>query len=205
MVRPALALQIALAAGAACTAAASPAHASPIYGFVEPDGTLRLTDIPDDPRYRLLLAEHEGTARAVGAKLLPMTSRPFHAEIAAAARRHGLEPALVHAVISAESAYRAQAVSHKGARGLMQVMPATGARYGFDAAALAEPASNIAAGSRYLADLVAMFAGDLRLALAAYNAGEHAVLRHGRRIPPFPETEAYVPRVLKVYEALRSR
>jgi soluble lytic murein transglycosylase-like protein len=196
---PAAALALVLAA------AASPTHASPIYGFEEPDGTLRLTDIPDDPRYRLLLAEHEGTSRAVGAKLLPMSSRPFHAEITAAARRHGLEPALLHAVISAESAYRAQAVSHKGARGLMQVMPATGARYGFDAAALAEPASNIAAGSRYLADLVAMFAGDLRLALAAYNAGEHAVLRHGRRVPPYPETEAYVPKVLKVYDALRAR
>ncbi len=190
---PAAALALVLAA------AASPTHASPIYGFEEPDGTLRLTDIPDDPRYRLLLAE------PVGAKLLPMSSRPFHAEITAAARRHGLEPALLHAVISAESAYRAQAVSHKGARGLMQVMPATGARYGFDAAALAEPASNIAAGSRYLADLVAMFAGDLRLALAAYNAGEHAVLRHGRRVPPYPETEAYVPKVLKVYDALRAR
>jgi soluble lytic murein transglycosylase-like protein len=205
MVRRTLALQVALATGVACALAAVPAHASRIYGFEEPDGTLRLTDIPDDPRYRLLLAEHEGTSRAVGAKLLPMTSRPFHAEIAAAARRHGLEPALVHAVISAESAYRAQAVSHKGARGLMQVMPATGARYGFDAAALAEPASNIAAGSRYLADLLRMFSGDLPLALAAYNAGEHAVLRHGRRIPPFAETQAYVPKVLQVYDALRGR
>jgi soluble lytic murein transglycosylase-like protein len=198
------ALRFALACAVA-TLVAGGAQAASIYGFVESDGTLRLTDIPDDPRYRLLLAEHEGTSRAVGAKLLPMSSRPFHAEIAAAARRNGLEPALVHAVISAESAYRAQAVSHKGARGLMQVMPGTAARYGVDAAALAEPASNIAAGSRYLADLLAMFSGDLRLALAAYNAGEHAVLRHGRRIPPYPETEAYVPRVLKVYEALRTR
>lgn len=192
----------------ACAAAlltASGACATSIYGFEEPDGTLRLTDIPDDPRYRLLLAEHERATRVMGAQLLPMSARPFHAEIAAAARRHGLEPALLHAVISAESAYRAQAVSHKGARGLMQVMPATAARYGVDAQALADPASNIAAGSRYLADLLRMFSGDLRLALAAYNAGEQAVIRHGGRIPPFPETEAYVPKVLEVYEALRAR
>jgi|APFre7841882724_1041349.scaffolds.fasta_scaffold01603_3 soluble lytic murein transglycosylase-like protein len=198
------ALRIVLACAAAALVA-SGGHAASIFGFVEPDGTLRLTDIPDDPRYQLLLAEHDGSARRVGAKLLPMNARPFHAEITAAARRHGLEPALLHAVISAESAYRAQAVSHKGARGLMQVMPATAARYGFDAQALAEPAANIAAGSRYLADLLRMFSGDLRLALAAYNAGEHAVLRYGWRVPPFPETEAYVPRVLKVYDALRVR
>jgi hypothetical protein len=177
----------------------------PIYGMVEPDGTLRLTDIPDDPRFELLLGEHDGSARVVGTKLLPMHARPFHAEIVAAARVHGVEPALLHAVISAESAYRPKAVSHKGAQGLMQVMPATAARYGVAGNALGEPATNIATGTRYLADLLRMFSGDLRLALAAYNAGEHAVLRHGRRVPPYPETEAYVPRVLKVYEALRAR
>lgn len=181
------------------------AGARPIYGMVDADGVLRLTDIPDDPRFELLLGEHDGSARAVGRQLLPMHARPFHAEITAAARAHGLEPALLHAVISAESAYRAKAVSHKGAQGLMQVMPGTAARYGVAAQALAEPATNIATGTRYLADLLRMFSGDLRLALAAYNAGEHAVLRHGRRVPPYPETEAYVPRVLKVYDALRGR
>jgi soluble lytic murein transglycosylase-like protein len=185
--------------------AASPcAGAQAIYGMVDPDGTLRLTDIPDDPRFELLLAEHDGSTRVVGTKLLPMQARPFHAEIAAAARTHGLEPALLHAVISAESAYRPRAVSPKGAQGLMQVMPATAARYGVAGPALGEPATNIATGTRYLADLLRMFSGDLRLALAAYNAGEHAVIRHGRRVPPYAETEAYVPRVLKVYEALRT-
>lgn len=185
--------------------AAAADRARGIYGYTGDDGVLRLTDMPDDPRYELLFAEHTGNAAVVGTKLVPMNARPFHREIAAAARTHGLQPALLHAVISAESAYRAQAVSPKGARGLMQVMPATAARYGVGAAALAEPATNIATGTRYLADLLQMFAGDVALALAAYNAGEHTVLRYGRRIPPYPETEAYVPRVLRVYEALRAR
>lgn len=190
---------------AAALAVALPATAKGIFGYTDADGTLRLTDIPDDPRFELLLAEHDGSAPALGAKLLPMKSRPYHAEIAAAARAHGLEPALLHAVISTESAYRAQAISTKGARGLMQVMPATARRYGIGEQALAQPATNIAAGTRYLADLLRMFSGDLRLALAAYNAGEHAVMRHGWRVPPYAETEAYVPKVLKVYDALRGR
>ncbi len=196
-----------LAVPLALALAVSSAQGSPrgIYGYTDEAGVLRLTDIPDDPRFELLLGEHDGSARLLGTKLLPMHARPFHAEIAVAARAHGIEPALLHAVISAESAYRPRAVSHKGAQGLMQLMPATAARYGVGAEALAEPATNIATGTRYLADLLRMFAGDLRLALAAYNAGEHAVLRYGRRVPPFAETQAYVPRVLKVYEALRAR
>jgi soluble lytic murein transglycosylase-like protein len=193
----------ALALAVPCDAVQASGRA--IFGYTDAYGVLHLTDIPDDPRYALLLGEHEGTARVVGARLMPMAARPFHAEIAATARRHGVEAALLHAVISAESAYRAQAVSHKGARGLMQVMPATAARYGVRADSLADPATNIATGTRYLADLLRLFAGDVRLALAAYNAGEHAVLRHGGRVPPYAETEAYVPRVLGVYEALRTR
>jgi len=89
--------------------AAAPVAAAGIYGYTDAEGTLRLTDIPDDPRFELLLAEHDGSAPLVGAKLLPMRSRPYHAEIATAARIHGVDPALLHAVISAESAYRAQA------------------------------------------------------------------------------------------------
>lgn len=197
----------AVLAGALIAALLAPAlvAAAGIYGYTDADGTLRLTDVPDDPRFELLLAEHEDRAPAFGAKLLPMKSRPYHAEIAAAARSHGIEPALLHAVISAESAYRAQAVSNKGALGLMQVMPATARRYGLGEQDLRQPATNIATGTRYLADLLRLFSGDMRLALAAYNAGEHAVMRHGRRIPPYAETEAYVPKVLKVYDALRAR
>jgi hypothetical protein len=116
-----------------------------------------------------------------------------------AARETRIDPGLLHAVIATESAYNPAARSPKGAQGLMQLMPATARRYGVVNAY--EPRHNILGGARYLADLLAMFDQDVRLALAAYNAGEQAVLRHGRRIPPYRETSAYVPRVLDYYKA----
>lgn len=126
-----------------------------------------------------------------------------------AARSQSIEPALVIAVAAAESAFNADAVSHKGALGLMQVMPATAERYGVAAKTLPdgkpaamEPRVNAQIGSRYLADLLRMFDGDKELALAAYNAGEGAVIKHGRRIPPYPETQQYVERVMRYYRNL---
>lgn len=127
-----------------------------------------------------------------------------------AARRHALEPlvqrianthgvhaALLKAVIEVESGFNAQARSPKGAIGLMQVMPATAARYGdFD---LYSPEQNLDVGARYLRDLLLMFDGNVRLAVAAYNAGENAVIRNGRRVPAYPETQRYVPMVLERY------
>ncbi|MGP1629784.1 MAG: lytic transglycosylase domain-containing protein [Giesbergeria sp.] len=127
----------------------------------------------------------------------------------AAALAQAVDPALVIAVAAAESAFNVQAVSRKGALGLMQVMPATAERYGVPARASAsggasvmEPKLNAEVGSRYLADLLRMFGGDKELALAAYNAGEGAVLKYGRRIPPYPETQQYVERVMRFYRAL---
>jgi len=90
------------------------------------------------------------------------------------------------------------AVSPKGARGLMQVMPSTGRRFGIDD--LLNPGANLRAGTQYLSCLMRLF--DVRLALAAYDAGETAVLRHGGTIPPYRETRSYVPRVLSIYESL---
>jgi soluble lytic murein transglycosylase-like protein len=116
------------------------------------------------------------------------------------ARRHGLEPALVLAVVSVESAFRPEAVSPKGARGLMQLMPKTtrslGVRDAFD------PAQNLDGGSRHLQSLLTLNGGDLPLALAAYNAGQGAVERHGG-IPPYRETRAYVKKVLERYRDKR--
>ena len=127
----------------------------------------------------------------------------------AAAMSQSLDPALVIAVAAAESAFNEKAVSRKGALGLMQVMPATAARYGVSARsasegehAAMEPKVNAQIGSRYLADLLRMFDGDMELALAAYNAGEGAVMKHGRRIPPYPETQQYVKKVMGLYRAL---
>jgi soluble lytic murein transglycosylase-like protein len=132
----------------------------------------------------------------------PQMDLPFHDEVLAAAHTSGLDPALIHAVIRVESDYNATAVSPKGAVGLMQLMPETARRYGVKNSK--DPAENIRGGTEYLIDLKRMFGGDLRLVLAAYNAGENAVLRYGRAIPRFPETLQYIPRVLAEYERLRS-
>ncbi|HEY2945715.1 MAG TPA: lytic transglycosylase domain-containing protein, partial [Vicinamibacteria bacterium] len=117
--------------------------------------------------------------------------------VAEAAQRHGLDPALVMAVVGVESGFQPQAVSPKGARGLMQLMPRTAREMGV--ADPFDPAANLDGGSRYLSSLVARFEGDLTKALAAYNAGMGAVARHGG-VPPYAETRKYVQRVLGRYQ-----
>jgi soluble lytic murein transglycosylase-like protein len=113
-----------------------------------------------------------------------------------AAARHALDPALLTALIRHESGFDPMAVSRAGARGLMQLMPDTARRYGVRR--MHDPGENIAAGSAYLRDMLDMF-GSVELALAAYNAGEGAVRRHGNRVPPFTETLHYVSAVLAEY------
>ncbi len=129
---------------------------------------------------------------------------PLMAEVAL---RHDIDPLLLHALAHVESRHRAQAVSPAGARGLMQVMPATARSVGLtqDDRALLSPEANLEASARYLKQLQARFGNNLRLVLAAYNAGEGAVERYGRRVPPFAETQAYVRDVLAVYAELRRR
>jgi soluble lytic murein transglycosylase-like protein len=114
----------------------------------------------------------------------------------AAARRHGIDPELVLAVVSVESAFLPEAVSPKGAQGLMQLMPRTAASLGVEDAF--DPEQNLDGGTRHLGSLLALYGGDLERALAAYNAGEGAVARHGG-IPPFKETREYVRKVLERY------
>lgn len=202
-----------------CTLLACGAAQADVYTLVEPDGTVRYSNVPDDPRYRLYLRDNgKGTeARRVRVTLdrrLPgggfpvrpaLGNRPYHADVLVAAKAYDLDPALIHAVIAVESDYRPNAVSPKGAIGLMQVMPATAERFGASAAELRRPAANIRIGTRYLAWLLEHFEGDVELALAGYNAGERSVARHGNRIPPYAETRAYVPRVLNLYDRLRGR
>ncbi len=117
--------------------------------------------------------------------------------IFAAARRHKVNPELVAAVMRAESAFNPRAISAKGARGLMQLMPATAKRYGVRASELFQPERNIEAGVRYLAFLIDRFAGDLPKVLAGYNAGEGSVDRFGG-VPPYRETQSYVRRILAI-------
>jgi soluble lytic murein transglycosylase-like protein len=117
---------------------------------------------------------------------------------ALAARRHGLDPELVMAVVSVESGFRPQAVSPKGAQGLMQLMPKTAESLGVVDAF--DPEQNLDGGVRHLGQLLAQYNGDVERALAAYNAGEGAVHRH-KGIPPYRETRAYVKKVLERYRA----
>jgi soluble lytic murein transglycosylase-like protein len=125
---------------------------------------------------------------------LDVRIKRYARSVDAASRAHGVDPALVHAMIFAESTYDPDAVSPVGAVGLMQLMPETARRYGvqdpFD------PHQNIRGGVRYLKDLLVQFDGDVELAVAAYNSGPGAVVRAGHRIPDHPETVAFVPRVM---------
>jgi soluble lytic murein transglycosylase-like protein len=125
----------------------------------------------------------------------------FETLIIEAAARHRLDPALIKAVIRTESNFDHRAVSRKGALGLMQLMPGTAGMYGL--ADAFEPRGNIDAGSKHLRMLLDRYRGDLHLALAAYNAGEQAVERYGRRIPPFAETRGYVRSVLRYLDTYR--
>lgn len=125
------------------------------------------------------------------------TRRQLSRSIAQIAARYRLDPHLIHAVISAESAFNPRAISHAGAMGLMQLMPDTAKRFGvqnpFD------PVANMRGGAQYLRWLLDHFSGNLNLALAGYNAGEGAVKRYGNTIPPYKETQTYVMRVLQFY------
>jgi hypothetical protein len=120
---------------------------------------------------------------------------PFGQEILRAAASHDVDPLLVAAVVEVESTFRPRARSHKGATGLMQLLPSTA---GMPAFRLVDPRTNLNAGSAYLSEMLERFDGDLELALAAYNAGPTNVRRHGG-VPPFRETQNYVDKVLTLY------
>ena len=177
-----------------------------IYKYVDAYGRVYLTDRPEHGGYKRLVRTWKGWSQSRGAasinyRLLEANRRRFADSISRAARSRELPTALVHAVITAESAYDPNAVSSAGAVGLTQLMPQTAERYGVRDRR--DPVANIAGGTRYLRDLLGMFDNDLVLAIAAYNAGENAVIQHGRQIPPYEETRTYVKRVLKYYDDYR--
>ncbi len=202
----AMTVKIAQLAALAGLMAAAPAIAD-IYRHVDANGVVHYTNVPMDSRFKVhrKLGEESQVADTLAAEVRqvdPKARQRFDKTIRAAARANRLEPALIHAVISAESAYNPFARSKKGATGLMQLMPATAKRYGVRN--LLDPVQNIHAGARYLRDLMDMFDNDLKLVLAAYNAGENAVLRAGRRVPEYSETMTYVPRVINYYQRYRT-
>lgn len=209
-------------------ALAAPARAE-VWGYVDARGIAHFAAEKLDERYELFFRGGESfdtagglrTPRPVGvpssaaAKLVAVFEiapgyKQVQHHLRAASAAHDIDVNLLKAVIATESGFDAAAVSPKGAIGLMQVMPATAQRWGVAADRkltvenkLHDPAVNIRTGARYLRHLIDMFAGNLELALAAYNAGEGAVLRAGRRVPNYPETQNYVKTVLQLYRMLK--
>ena len=187
-----------------------------IYGFVDEHGVAHLSSTPLDHRYYLFKKEPRPPvlpgADETAATPVPAPRRTTHVNpayrkqytplIVDVARENKLEPALLHALITVESGYDPKARSSKGAIGLMQLMPETARRYQVND--IWDPLQNLRGGARYLRDLLAMFDQNLSLALAAYNAGEAAVVQYGNRIPPYAETRSYVPRVLQQYHLLNN-
>jgi soluble lytic murein transglycosylase-like protein len=117
------------------------------------------------------------------------------------ATKNGIDPLLLYSIMHQESSFKSRAISPKGARGLMQLMPGTAARYGVTN--IFDPKQNIEGGARYMRFLLNRFDGDLSLALAGYNAGEGAVDKYGWRVPPYAETQEYVRRISRRYNLLR--
>lgn len=191
-----------------------------VYKYVDADGRIHFTDSPlagdeyslewqraaakvvSESRKKKIIA----SGRRMAAPRLPkdLSSRRarFARLIEQAARENNLYPELIHAVVRTESAYDPSAVSSAGAIGLMQLMPPTAERFGVND--IWDPVENLRGGARYLRELLDLFGHDLRLALAAYNAGENAVAKYGNRIPPYPETQRYVRKVLQFLWAERA-
>jgi hypothetical protein len=163
-----------------------------VYTYVDEDGTIHFTDMPRDGVVELNLAggKKDNRQRIVGDEV------PYHELINAAAQRHGLDAGLVAAVAQVESAFDNRAVSKAGAKGIMQLMDETALVYGVTD--VFNPAQNIDAGAHHLADLMHAYNGDLKLTLAAYNAGRGAVQRHGG-VPPYQETKRYIEKISAVY------
>jgi len=210
------------------------AHAADIYGYIDSKGVAHFASEKIDERYQVFFRGGQSFDTAQGISPLGRGARKLDGKVPPASQtllalfeaspsyktakaalrdassKHSIDYELLQALIATESGFDAQAVSPKGAMGLMQLMPATAQRYGVAAdkrstieKKLFDPRINIAAGSRYLGDLIAMFPGQIELALAAYNAGEGAVQRAGNKIPNYKETQNYVQTVLQLYAYLK--
>jgi soluble lytic murein transglycosylase-like protein len=167
-----------------------------IYKFIANDGRIYYTDKPKNSLYKRIIRTRP-INYAAALPYIGVNKKKYADLIADAANRHQVDARLLHAVIQAESAYDANAISSAGAVGLMQLMPDTARRYGvFNRN---DPVQNIDGGTHYLKDLLRMFHSNLDLAVAAYNAGENAVIRHNNSIPPYPETQNYVKIVKALY------
>ena len=186
----------------------APVLSAEIYVYERKDGSKLITDHPrSEPGYRLVRVYGSDSGDSVLATPARAPARSYRTRktefdglIERVSNSVTIDPALIKSVMHAESAFDPRALSRKGASGLMQLMPGTARRYGVTR--IFDPHQNVLAGSRYLRDLLIQFDGDMRLALAGYNAGENAVLKHGG-IPPYSETRNYVRKVLELYKGYR--
>ena len=171
-----------------------------IYKRVAADGKIYYTDKPKKVSgyKRILKSRPKPKGYKNSLKYLARNKKKFSPFINNAAKKYNLDAKLLHAVIRTESAYNEKAISSAGAVGLMQLMPATAKRYGVSDRKNGK--QNIDGGARYLKDLLKMFNSDLSLVLASYNAGEGAVKKYNNSIPPYPETQNYVRKVLAFYK-----
>lgn len=179
-----------------------------IYTYTDNDGRIYLTNEPANKHYRQLVAGpvvHAEVAQLAGTGKISSCIAgkiKYDPMIEEVAHTYGLDSALLHAVITVESRYNPNAVSKKGASGLMQLMPGIARHYGVVDSL--DPVQNLHGGAKYLRDMMILFNSDMNLAVAAYNAGETAVVRSGNHIPPFRETMDYVPKVMNFYREYRA-
>ena len=211
-------------------ALAAPTARADVYGYIDADGMAHFSPVKIDERYQLFVRgdQHFDSAQftaAPAAHVAVVTGRrsplflylvqhpnlkKYEALLNQAAQDFSLEPALLKAIMAAESGFNPTAVSPKGAVGLMQIMPATAERYGVAADAkktigqkLTDPKTNIRLAARYLRDLRGLFPNKPELVIASYNAGEGAVQKYRNTVPPFPETRNYVQLVTQFYQVYR--
>ncbi len=186
----------------------SPFVGAEIYKYQDTEGHIYFSDEPLKGNYRLLKRfGFNGQAKSnqrssIDLKSAGVNKKRYTPLIESVAKETLLRPELLHAVVRAESAYDPNAVSKKGAVGLMQLMPATAKRYGVSDRR--DPQQNLRGGAAYLKDLLVQFDFDMKLAIAAYNAGENAVIRSGNKIPNYRETKNYVAKVMRFYRQNRS-
>jgi len=182
-------------AGIGSLAFSVPIATAEIYQYIGSNGAISLTNVPSDPRYRRIEIESSRIHSTLSEQELEPVIRRHSSQ-------HQLHPALIRAVIKAESGFDPRAVSRAGAIGLMQLMPQTAVR--LDVRDMYDPDDNVGGGTKYLRQLLDRFHGNLPLALAAYNAGENAVDRY-QTLPPFDETRQYVRKVLRYYRTFLVR
>lgn len=217
-------LAVSFAAVSLVSALASPSAFADIYGYVDTNGVAHFSTERLDERYQLYL---HGNTSFDTAQLPQSATPPVNTPLAGFLTRHpglkkvepllhdaaeefSIDPALLKAVMAAESAFNPYAVSPKGAIGLMQIMPATAERYGLQAdrkksleQKLTDPKTNIRLAARYLRDLHKLFPSKPELVIASYNAGEGAVQKYNNAIPPYPETRSYVQIVKQFYQLFK--